>query len=277
MTSYPLIEKASGEKVIFNPEKLRTSLLKSGTPAEMAEDIVEEVLGLITEGMSTQQIYQMAFSTLRRRRSFTAARYSLKKAIMELGPTGYPFEQFVGQVLAHQGFKTEVGQVLQGTCVTHEMDVIATFNNTQYLVECKFYNSPGKYASVQVPLYVRSRVNDIVAFRQKLPEYKDTKFYGWVVTNTRFTDDALSYGRCAGLHMLSWDVPREKSLKDMIEQTGIFPVTVLTGLNMSQKRYLLAKDIVLCKQLRENMAVLSEAGVDKDKQRQIEEELEGLC
>jgi hypothetical protein len=277
MTTYPLIEKASGEKVTFSPEKLRTSLLKSGTPPEMAQDIINEMLALITEGMTSQQIYQMAYNALSRRRSFTAARYSLKKAIMELGPTGYPFEQFIGQVLAHQGFKTQVGQVLQGNCVTHEMDVIATFNNTQYLVECKFYNSPGKYASVQVPLYVRSRVNDIVAFRQLLPEYRETKFYGWVVTNTRFTDDALTYGRCAGLHMLSWDTPREKSLKDMIEQTRIFPVTVLTGLNMSQKRYLLEKDIVLCKQLKENLSILSEAGVERAKQRQIEEELEGLC
>jgi hypothetical protein len=277
MSKYPIIEKASGEKVAFEPDKLRNSLERANTPPEVIEEIVSEILTQVIPGMSTQEIYQKAFHLLRKGKSSNAARYSLKKAIMELGPTGYPFEQFIGQVLAHQGFETEVGQVLQGNCVTHEMDVIATHNHTQYLVECKFYNSPGKYASVQVPLYVRSRVNDIIAFREKLPEYKETKFFGWVVTNTRFTDDALQYGRCAGLHMLSWDLPAQKSLKDMIERHNIFPVTALTNLNIQQKRQLLAMDIVLCKQLNQQLQKLDEIGVENIKKIKVKEELEGLC
>jgi hypothetical protein len=277
MSKYPIIEKASGEKVAFEPDKLRNSLERANTPPEVIEEIVSEILTQVIPGMSTQEIYQKAFHLLRKGKSSNAARYSLKKAIMELGPTGYPFEQFIGQVLAHQGFETEVGQVLQGNCVTHEMDVIATHNHTQYLIECKFYNSPGKYASVQVPLYVRSRVNDIIAFREKLPEYKETKFFGWVVTNTRFTDDALQYGRCAGLHMLSWDLPAQKSLKDMIERHNIFPVTALTNLNIQQKRQLLAMDIVLCKQLNQQLQKLDEIGVENIKKIKVKEELEGLC
>jgi hypothetical protein len=276
MSVQPIIEKASGELVTFDPEKLRNSLLKSGTTAELAAEILSDIQRHLGAGMTTQEIYRQAFSILRQRKSSNAARYSLKKAIMELGPTGYPFEQFIGQVLAHQGFSVQVGQVLQGKCVTHEMDVIATYNNTQYLVECKFYNSPGKYASVQVPLYVRARVDDIVAFRQLLPDYKETRFYGWVVTNTRFTDDALLYGRCSGLHMLSWDLPHEKSLKDMIEKSRIFPVTVLTGLNAHHKKYILSKDIVLCTQLFQNQDVLDEIGFKGQKKIKIIEELEML-
>jgi hypothetical protein len=276
MGTQPFIEKASGELVAFDPEKLRNSLLKSGTLPPLADEILSEIQNHISAGMSTSEIYRQAFNMLRQRKSATAARYSLKKAIMELGPTGYPFEQFIGQVLAHQGFSTQVGVVLQGRCVTHEMDVVATYNNTQYLVECKFYNSPGKYASVQVPLYVRARVDDIISFRERLPEYKETRFFGWVVTNTRFTDDALLYGRCAGLHMLSWDLPREKSLKEMIETTHIFPVTVLTGLSTQQKKYLLSKDIVLCTQLFQHQQVLDEIGFKGQKKVKIIEELEAL-
>jgi len=277
MNKQPLIEKASGEKEAFDPDKLRRSLKRANTPDDLADTVVTEILSQIEPGMNTREIYKMAFGMLRRRKGSNAARYSLKNAIMQLGPTGYPFEHFVGQVLAHQGFDIKVGQVLQGKCVTHEIDVVATHNNTQYLVECKFYNSHGKFASVQVPLYVRSRVDDIISFREKLPEYKETRFFGWVVTNTRFTDDALMYGRCAGLHMLSWDLPKEKSLKDMVEQTGLFPITVLTDLNAKQKEQLLNKEIVLCRQLFQTQELLNEIGVATNKRKRILEEMEGLC
>jgi hypothetical protein len=277
MSTQPLIEKASGEKEAFDPDKLRRSLKRANTPDDLADTVVTEILAQIEPGMNTSEIYKMAFGLLRRRKGSNAARYSLKNAIMQLGPTGYPFEHFIGQVLASQGFDIKVGQVLQGKCVTHEIDVVATHNNTQYLVECKFYNNHGKYASVQVPLYVRSRVDDIISFREKLPEYKETRFFGWVVTNTRFTDDALMYGRCAGLHMLSWDLPKEKSLKDMVEQTGLFPITVLTDLNAKQKEQLLNKGIVLCRQLYHNQELLGEIGVLAQKKKRILEEMEGLC
>lgn len=276
MQNPPLIRKASGEEEAFDSNKLLNSLKRAGTPDDLAATVVSDIMAHIKEGMSTREIYRQAFGMLHKRKTSNAARYSLKKAIMELGPTGYPFEQFVGQVLAHNGFNTLVGQVVQGKCVTHEIDVVATHNNTQYLVECKFYNSQGKYASVQVPLYVRSRVNDIIEFREKLPQYLETRFYGWVVTNTRFTDDALAYGRCAGLHMLSWDLPREKSLKDMVEKARLFPVTVLTGLNKNQKEQILAKNIVTCSQLLDNPGILDELGIPKTRQKNILAELNDL-
>ena len=276
MNTHPLVKKASGEKEPFEPEKLKHSLRRAGTSVSVADDILDEILPSLEEGMTTQAIYKKAFSMLRRRKGPDAARYSLKKAIMELGPTGYPFEHFVGQVLASQGFDVKVGVMLEGKCVSHEIDVVATHNHTQYLAECKFYNSQGKYASVQVPLYVRSRVDDIIAFREKLPEYKQTRFFGWVVTNTRFTEDALRYGRCAGLHMLSWDLPANKGLKDMIEKTGVFPITVLTGLNSKQKQYILNKDIVLCRQLKDSPELLDEAGISGKRKNAVLQEIREL-
>jgi len=276
MSSHPVIEKASGEKESFDPDKLRSSLQRSGTEASLVEEITEKVTQQLKPGTTTREIYRQAFQMLRQHKRSNAARYSLKKAMMELGPTGFPFEHFVGQVLAHHGFDVLVGQVLQGKCVTHEIDVVATHNHTQYLVECKFYNSQGKYASVQVPLYVRSRVNDIIEFREKFPEYKETRFFGWVVTNTRFTEDALNYGRCAGLHMLSWDFPEEKSLKSMVESLQLFPITVLTNLSLKQKQQVLATGIVLCRQLLKNPQILDEIGISPGKKASILKELKTL-
>jgi Holliday junction resolvase len=276
MSKTTMIKKASGETEAFDPDKLRNSLKRAGTSDELTEEILDDILPRLSEGMTTREIYKMAFAMLRKRKSSNAARYSLKKAIMELGPTGYPFEHFVAQVLAHHGFKIEVGQTLQGKCVTHEVDVVATHNNTQYLVECKFYNSQGKYANVRVPLYIRARVDDIIEFREKLPQYKDTRFFGWVVTNTRFTEDAMNYGRCAGLHMLSWSLPKNKALKDMVEQAKVFPITALTSLNKKQKEYLLSKDIVLCRQLKEKIYILHEIGASDSTRKKIIKELNEL-
>lgn len=277
MSENVMIEKASGEKEAFDATKLKNSLKRAGTGDELADTILAEILPNLHEGMHTKEIYRSAFALLRKRKHSNAARYSLKKAIMELGPTGYPFEHFVAQVLARKGFDITVGEVLQGKCVTHEVDVVATHNNTQYLVECKYYNSQGKYANVRVPLYVRSRVNDIIEFREKLPQYKETRFYGWVVTNTRFTDDALNYGRCAGLHMLSWDLPKNQSLKDLVEKAKVFPVTILTQLSKKEKENLLEQNIVLCRQLRDKAdEILPAMGWKATKIKQMLKELDEL-
>lgn len=277
MNSTPLIKKASGEQEPFSPEKLEASLQRAGASNAAVESIVKDIQQWMKDGVTTQKIYSRAFSLLRKRRGGLAARYKLKKAIMELGPSGYPFEHFIGQVMKQQGFEVEVGQVVQGHCVQHEVDVVATNGQKQYLVECKFYNSQGKFASVQVPLYIRSRVDDIVKKRQGMPEYQHFSFQGWIVTNTRFTSDALDYGTCSGLNLLSWDYPRNNSLKDLIERGNIFPVTTLTRLTKKQKAHLAREGIVLCRQILENPKVLDPLSLTKNKREKLQEELEALC
>ena len=120
------------------------------------------------------------------------------------------------------GYEVKVGQVVQGQCVRHEVDVVAHNNHQQFMVECKYYNSQGKYCNVKVPLYIHSRFNDIRQMWKSTPGLENLSFHGWVVTNTRFTKDALDYGRCVGLRLVGWDYPRKEALKDMakIHQEG---------------------------------------------------------
>lgn len=271
------ITKATGEKETFQSEKLTESLKRAGANKELIESIVTEIESWITEGVTTKKIYAKAFALLRKKRNGYAARYSLKNALMELGPTGYPFEHFVGQIFEIQGFETKVGQLVQGQCVQHEVDVVASQNHTQYFVECKFYNTQDKHANVQVPLYIRSRVNDIEAKRKQLPEYNGYTFYGWIVTNTRFTTDAMDFGKCSGLHLVSWDYPRGHSLKDMIEQYRMFPITTLTELNKRDKQQLMDKGVVLCRQIVSNPKVLENIGLAKPKIAKILDEANDLC
>ncbi len=277
MTKSTLVKKASGESEPFSRTKLEESLRRSGANSNAINDVVEEILGWLEDGTTTKKIYTKAFSLLQKKRSSMAARYSLKKALMELGPTGYPFEHFVGQIFEHQGFDVSVGQIVQGQCVKHEVDVIASHNSKQYIVECKYYNSQGKYANVKVPLYIRSRVNDIIAKRSGLPEFNKYSFHGWIVTNTRFTSDAMDFGRCSGLHLISWDYPKGHSLKDMIEKAKFFPITALIKLTKKEKQTLMEKGIVLCRQINKDPSILNNINLSSKKTERILKEIEDLC
>lgn len=270
------IRKASGDAEQFDVEKLKRSLQRAGAEPAVIDEIADEVVGSLYDGITTKKIYARAFSLLRRKNRVNAFRYKLKQALYELGPTGYPFEQFVGEIFKHKGYRVEVGQVLEGRCITHEMDVIATNTNEQVLVECKYSKDQGKQVSIQVPLYVHSRIDDIVQKRKDLPEYLGFSFTGCVTTNTRFTDDSMAYSRCVGLKLLGWDFPAGNGLKELMERYRVFPVTVLENLIKKQKSRLLELGVVTCRQLRDKPEVLDEFGLSSRKTRQLKEELEQI-
>lgn len=270
------IQKASGDIQIFDSEKLFRSLLSAGALPDLAREIVTEISASLFNGITTKQIYRQAFALLRKNRSRAALRYRLKQAMLELGPTGYPFEELVGQLFENQGFSVEVGVTVQGKNVTHEMDVIATNHRAQHLMECKYHGSQGQQVSIQVPLYVRSRVNDIVDVRMPQLQYANFQFTGWVVTNTRFSADSIAYGTGAGLKMLAWDYPAGEGLKEMLERARIFPVTVLIHLTGKEKKSLVDQGVVTCNQLRADLSRLAPFELSSFKFKALLSELDGL-
>lgn len=271
-----LITKSSGKSVPFSSAKLRKSLQRSGADGRTIEIIISEIEGMLLPGMSTKEIYKKAFSLLRKSSRPAAAKYKLKKAILELGPTGFPFERYVAEVLKSEGYKVKVGQILQGNCVTHEVDVIAENDREQFTIECKFHSDIRRASDVKVSLYFHARFLDIEKQRNKNPK-KDTRFHqGWLVTNSRFTDDASQYGNCAGLYLLSWNYPRVGSLKERIDRSGVHPITCLTTITQKEKGLLLEKSVVLAKDLCNNEKVLLSIGISKNRTKKIMEEAKGL-
>lgn len=271
------ITKASGRSVPFSKEKLLQSLKRAGATEKLASGIANEVSGQVYGGMTTKKIYRLAFNLLRDRSSHLAARYHLKKAIMELGPSGYPFERFIGEILRYQGYSIRIGEIVKGKCVNHEIDVIAEKDQHHFMVECKYHNHPGTISEVKIPLYIQARFKDVEAAWITLPGH-GTKFHqGWVVTNTRFTGDAIQYGTCAGLKMISWDYPGKDSLKGLIDDMGLYPLTCLTTLTKQEKRILLENKIVLCKELCHNPQLLEKMGMRNNRISAVLEEANQLC
>lgn len=264
------VTKASGNIESFSVVKLKNSLARAKATTGEIDAVIETLLPTLYQGISTQKIYSEAFRLLKQHSKHHAARYYLKRGIMELGPSGFPFEIFISELFKHKGYSVQVGKILQGQCITHEVDLIAEKENEIHLMECKYKNQAGIAVDVKTPLYIHSRFEDVLA--NKLLSYKQRTFTGWVITNSKFTSDAIAYGSCKGMRLLGWDYPVDNSLKDWIERSGLYPLTCLTSLKRSEMEWLLAKGYVLVKDVYHNQQLLLKAGVKELRIKAVMEE-----
>lgn len=271
------IIKSSGEKVKFSLNKLKTSLKRIGASQQTVNQIIDKVRDELYQGISTKEIYNRAFALLKKKKSYLASKYKLKKAIYELGPTGFPFERFISAILEYSGYKTEVGRILQGQCVTHEIDIIAHKNNETTVIECKFHSDEGLNCNVKIPLYINSRYKDVKTHWNANKKNGSLLKNGWVVTNTRFTKDAIQYGTCVNLYLLSWDYPKNDGLKDRIDRLGLYPITVSTLLTNREKQFLLSRNVVLCRNLIGDLFYLDHLGISETRKEKILNEIKILC
>ncbi|MEK7505276.1 MAG: ATP cone domain-containing protein [Patescibacteria group bacterium] len=270
MTSV-LVKKSGGDLEPFEPSKLIESLQRAGAKEEIIRGIVSEVSNSLKEGMSTHEIYKTAFELLRKTARPLAARYSLKRAVLELGPTGFPFEDFLAEIFRAKGFSVWTRQTLEGKCVSHEVDLVAERAGRKIIGEAKFHNELGLKSDLKVALYVSARVEDI---RNKNPE---NKIEGLLITNTKFTKAATEYANCAGLTLIGWSSPRYGNLHDLIEETGAHPITSLTSLSRSEKFELIARGVMLCRDLGMRREELVRLNISEKKIKEAIAEGEELC
>ena len=266
-----LVVKADGTSEPFDFSKLHRSLSRAGANDITAEDIGREIQKELYNGISTSQIYRKAFLHLQEHRRGAAARYSLKRAIQEFGPSGFPFEAYLAELFRAEGYTAKIDQIVQGGCVEHEVDVVLTKGRMRVYTEAKFHNNPGYKTDLKVVLYVQARVEDI----QK--KMKGTPIRGLVVTNTKFTTKAIEYASCSGLELLSWDHPEGIDLHERIDMVKLYPVTALTTLTQSEKTSLLAHKKVLCSQIPRDIPALARIGIRGKRADSVLEEVGALC
>lgn len=268
-----LITKADGEQEVFDPAKLEHSLALAGASTTMRARVAAHILKEIRTGATTEDIYRHAFEVLRREEKLpVAARYSVKRAIFALGPSGFPFEQFIAAVLRAHGWNTRTGVALNGRCAPHEVDVLAEKEGKRVGIEAKFHNDAAGKTDIKDALYVKARYDDLRA----TPESSSHVDEGWLVTNTRFTRNAIRYAQCSNLTLIGWDYPRTRGLLAMVEEGRVHPLTCLTTLSDGEKRRLLDGRIVLCKDVR-TPHLLAQYGVKPDRIPHVLEEARQLC
>lgn len=271
------ITKTDGSRQQFNAAKLRRSLRRAGARGREIERIVAAVKAVIVEGMSTRDIYKTAFSLLRAdKKTLAAAKYSLRHALFGLGPTGFPFEDFLARLFAAEGYTTKTRTTIKGTCIPHEIDVAAYRPAHSFVAEAKFHSRAGITSDVQVALSAYARFCDL---RTRRVCAADTCGITSVmlITNTRFTATAMRYAACAGIELLSFDYPKKHSLQRRVEAAGLYPITALPSLSRAHKERLFAEGVVLCRELLARQHLLGVIGVPKQKRARIIKESNMLC
>jgi hypothetical protein len=285
------ITKASGEQELFDIQKLKRSLKNAGASVAVVEKIVAAVYKNVPFE-TAKAVYHFARKQIAKYSKGVAGRYKLKNALRELGPTGYPFEKFIGHVLEKRGFSVKTNRVVKGFCISHEIDVMAQTDHKILIVECKFHNKPGLKTNVRVPLYMKSRFEDIKKWydvKKRNREYKKKAYYAklqpegakysivTIVTNTKFTKNAIRYAKCVGIELLGWAWPKKGNLEQLIDKLKAHPITVLSSLTKHQKEFLLSKDVVMCFQLEHKQHLLKKLKIKTDKITQILDEAKAVC
>lgn len=260
-------------------EKLIHSLMRAGAKPDIAQKIAESVAKEKGTFRSSKDIHRTTLHMTMKHDRSLAMHYNLKQALMDLGPSGYPFEKYMAALLRKVGYQAKTNLILDGRCVTHEIDIYLEKPAEKIIgiAECKFRNQPGSKIDVKVPLYFDSRLRDVCYRLEEKNGAGKYTYEGWLITNTKFTGDAITYGRCAGLHLLGWSYPEENSIARLIERFGLMPVTAITSLSFRQKRLLLERGIVLCSELTQHFNVLRRIGVSTQVLETLQEDLGSVC
>lgn len=271
------ITKADGARELFEQSKLEESLRNAGG----SEQIIDEVINLISkemyDGMPTHEIYSHAFKLLRQHSMPTAVKYSLRRALSDLGPDGFPFEKYVSKIFQAWGYETITDETVMGACVSHEIDVVAWNKENLAMIEAKFHNELGMKSDIKVALYIKARFDDLKGNTFDYGGIKRTLSEGWLITNTKFTDQAIKYGECNGLKMVGWNYPSKGNLQNIIEELRLHPFTCLVSLSNSYKKGLLSKGVVLCMDIYNDQNILKEVGVKDEEIKSIIDEIKEVC
>ncbi len=269
------VTKADGSTEPFHTDKLQSSLRRAGATEGEIEDIVRQTEEVLYEGITTQEIYRLAFEMLRQSDAPIRARYSLRRALFGLGPTGFPFEDFLARLFQKEGYTTTTRVILQGHCAEHELDVAAYKDDHSFVAEAKFHSSPGVKSDLQVVLYSFARLHDLRSAKICNADICGIKEL-MVVTNTKFTTTAEKYAECSGLTLLSWDYPKENNLHDRIQKAKVYPVSVLQSISTTQKRALIDRGVIVCSDIIDKPHLLRYAHLSPKRMEQVIAEAESL-
>ncbi|MCD6476810.1 MAG: restriction endonuclease [Candidatus Aenigmarchaeota archaeon] len=266
--------KASGKIEKFDENKIRRTCERAGVSKQIATKIAREVKKQSYDNITTKEILKITLKLLRKHLKHAASRYDLKGALMRLGPAGFQFEKLVAKILTYYGYKCKTNVIVKGAAIEHEIDILASKDNKTYHIEAKYHNFPGIFTGIKDVLYTYARFLDLKeGYRKGISNIKFSQT--WLVTNTKFSPDAIKYANYKNIKLLGWRYPEKLSLEKMIEEKKLYPVTVLRSVSkniqykFSELGIMLCKDIIIMQAEKKLDMISRQTGISKKKLTEI--------
>ncbi|MBU0619431.1 hypothetical protein KKD62_04325 [Patescibacteria group bacterium] len=242
-----------GKEEQFSFKKVYHSARRAGVDHKLAKQIAEKIEAESYPGIETRKIFHRIKSILDQQAPATSMRFSLKKGMRKLGPTGFPFEKYVKRVLENHGFKIKINQLVPGQCLSaYEIDFVGEDKTRAVFVgECKYRVAAGDRVDLEKALANYARFLDIGNGSFLRQNYQvGQKLKSLLVTNAKFTSQAIKYSRCMGVELLGWRYPQNQGLEYLIESKQLYPITILPSVTpallqiFSQQQIMLAKGLL---------------------------------
>lgn len=267
-----------GEKEPFSYEKVKNSAEKAGASSFLAKEIAEIIESKVYPGIKTSEIYREIKKLLKRKSPKVGIIYSLKEAMRKLGPTGFPFEKYIGEVFKKKGYKVKFHQFLPGRCIkSYEIDFLAQKEKLIYIGECKYHRLASERVDLKIALYNFARFLDIKNGKF-FKRYRNFKIKSLLVTNTKFTSQAKDYAKCVGIELLGWNYPQREGLEKIIEELKAFPITILPSFKLYMKEIFSQKNLMLVEDLikKDISEIVRETKISKKEAISLKEEAQLL-
>lgn len=265
------IKKRNGDFENFSRIKFVNSLKKSGLDQASIKLVLAKLLPRFKNGLTTKQLYRLSHQLIQKSSYKAASKYAFPKTLISLGPDGFNFEKFVAGIMSKLGYDVKVGVVLKGQCVSHEVDVIAKKNGRTIYMECKFHNSLTFKEDVKTALYVKARSDDL----RNNTVNKFDEF--WLVTNSKFSSDAITFSQCCGLRAISPFSPDKGNLYDLVIKAQAHPLGAINSLKMKEKEVLSNRGILFVKDLLRKPNSLKKLSISESRAQEVLKEARTLC
>jgi len=238
-----------GEKELFSLKKVFNSARRAGASEKLAKDIALKIQKQSYSGIKTIEIFRKVKQFLRKLDKKSGIRFGLKEAMRKLGPSGFAFEKYVGEIFMAQGFKVSLNQYISGRGARHEIDFLAQKDKLFYLGECKFRIRPGERIDLKIALANYAKFLDIKEGHY-LKKFQGLTIKPILVTNAKFSSQAVRYSKTVGIELLGWNYPKDKGLEKIIESQKLYPITILPSFTsylmeiFASQKMMLAQDVL---------------------------------
>ena len=259
------VRKADGRLEPYDRSKVLRTLLHLGFDRSKAEQLEKAVSEKVYDGMPTSEILSLIYELAREFRPEIAHLRDIREAISAMRPKP-DFEEYARMVLRAAGYLVEPGRVLEGRCVSHEIDGIAFREDEAYVVEVKHHVNHHAYTGLGTVLELWAALEDLKeGFRLGLHPYHFTSAI--LVCNTKISLHAERYARCKRIMYMGWRYPRAFALSDIVSEKKLYPITMLKTLPQAVIEKLGDRGVVTLDQLRkmesEDLAKLIGVSIDE--------------